>query len=41
MCLIGALMAQLLLSRTHDRQLATIQHGQPVAETSSATLPPR
>jgi putative membrane protein len=40
-CLIGALTAQLLLSRAHDRQLATIQPGQPQAETSAITLPPR
>jgi putative membrane protein len=36
MCLIGALAAQLLLSRPHDRQLATIPHGQPQADTSAA-----
>lgn len=35
-CLIGALLAQLLLSRTHDRQLATLQRSQPQAETSPA-----
>jgi uncharacterized membrane protein YjdF len=37
LCLIGALVAQLLLSRTHDRQLATIHRGQPQVETSPAT----
>jgi putative membrane protein len=41
MCLIGALLAQLLLSRTHDRQLAAIHRGQPPAETSPATQLPR
>jgi putative membrane protein len=36
-CLIGAVLAQLLLSRTHDRQLATIQQPPPQADTASAT----
>ncbi|MGH3792874.1 MAG: DUF2238 domain-containing protein [Pseudonocardiaceae bacterium] len=36
-CLIGAILAQVLLSRTHDRQLATIQHHPPQAKISSAT----
>ncbi len=38
-CLIGAVLAQLLLSRTHDRQLATIQHHPPQPDPSPATQP--
>ncbi len=40
MCLIGALLAQLLLSRPHDRQLAAIQPRQPQDEPSSAAPSP-
>ncbi|MGH3801628.1 MAG: DUF2238 domain-containing protein, partial [Pseudonocardiaceae bacterium] len=39
LCLIGAILAQLLLSRPHDRQLATIQDRPPQTDTSPATQP--
>ncbi len=41
MCLIGAVLAQLLLSRTHDHQLATIQHRPLQADPTRAAPPPR
>ena len=41
LALIGAVLAQVLLSRTHDRQLATIEHRPPQADPSIAAQPPR
>ncbi len=40
-CLIGAILAQLLLSRTHDRQLPALQRQWKQAEPSPAAPPSR
>jgi putative membrane protein len=41
LALIGAMLAQMLLARLHDRQLATIQQRGPQADPSVAAQPPR
>jgi putative membrane protein len=41
LCLIGAILAQVFLSRTHDRQLATTQQRPPQVDPARAAQPPR
>lgn len=39
LCLIGAIVAQMVLSRTHDRQLAAIRRGPRLADTPQPPSP--